>query len=349
MQDLYSAKIAVGSQSKTNREAALEKAMQQVIVKVTGSTAVSGSDAVADMIKNAKKYVQSYRYKRANGASSGGLFGGSEHQGLELSVEFGRHAVDRALRAANQPLWGRERPATLVWLAYKKNASLQRMVTTDSPGSIRAQLQRVARQRGIRLIFPLMDVKDQNTVNFADIWGQFMAPIDQASGRYQPDGILVGRIDTSRGGVGSRWTLTIGKHSDSWYGSDNDLARTAQNAISHLADLYASRFAIRDNDDIQSVSSVKIAVSGINSIKGYSRVSRYLRSLNALASVSPMQFDAGSVTFDARVKGTIDDLKRTIAFGSVLRRDNAGVPAWVTPVDTDDDSGPVTLRFDYQR
>lgn len=314
--NLYTANVPVSSQSNQARNTALHDALAQVIVKVTGSRAAPDDPQVASIVGNAQHYLQAYRYERHVPRADEPVFGAGAAPTLDLWAQFDSRALDAALRAAGQPLWGSERPATLVWIAYQEGDQRQ-IVSTEAAGKVVAAVQEAADARGLPVIFPLMDVDDRSHLGFSDVWGGFVQPVVQASQRYQPNAILVGRIDaTDLNNAASHWTLIVGGQPTSWDGANGTPVEAATAAIQHLADVYASKFVIRTG--AQTIPDLKIVVSGIDNLQAYGQVLKYLRSLSAIGVVEPTAVAGDSVTYTASARGSIADLRQTIALGALL-------------------------------
>ncbi|HET7371485.1 MAG TPA: DUF2066 domain-containing protein [Gammaproteobacteria bacterium] len=350
VQNLYSASVPVNSQSDQARAQALQDALRQVVVKVTGSRAAPDNPQVAAIVAQPQQYLQAYRYQRHVPGPNEPLFGPGAGATLDLWAQFDRQTLNRALRAAGQPLWGSERPATLVWVAYEKGDGQRSIVGAEASGEVLQSMQQTARARGVPVIFPLMDVQDRAHLTFSDVWGAFTEPVTQASQRYQPDAILIGRIDATGSMANARWTLVVAGQPTTWEGAYGTPAEVAQAAIQHLADLYASRFVIQTGVGARQIPALDIVVSDISELGGYGRVLKYLRSLSAVNKVEPMQIAGDSVTFKVSAQGTINDLKQTIALGSVLESDDSVTPA--PPPRATSNLNPVvvplTLHYRYQ-
>lgn len=346
VQQLYSASIPVSSQSDQAREQALHQALRQVIVKVTGSRAAPDDPQVAAIVAQPEHYLQAYRYTRHVPGPNEPLFGPGASATLDLIAQFDQPTLDQALRAAGQPLWGSERPETIVWIAYQQANGQRHIVGSEAPGEVFASVQHAAKLRGVPIIFPLMDVQDRAHIAFSDIWGGFISPIMQASQRYQPDAILIGRIDANGVNASPRWTLVMGGKTTNWDGVSGAAPDVARAAIQHLADVYASTFVIRNGAGAQRIPTLDIVVSNIDGLQSFGRVLKYLRSLNALDSVEPMQFHGGVVIFKASAQGTVKDIRQTIGLGTVLKADDTPRPPSLPGAQTANQ--PVSLRYLYQ-
>ena len=83
-----------------------------------------------------------------------------------------------------------------------------RLVSGDSTPEIVDLLEQASIKLGVPILFPLMDLEDQQKISFTDIWGGFSGAIHDASERYATEALLVGRILQARNGLWSaRWNL----------------------------------------------------------------------------------------------------------------------------------------------
>ena len=160
-----------------------------------------------------------------------------------------------------------------------------------------SQVELAARQRGVPIVFPLMDLEDQSRARFTDIWGGFFDNVLLASEGYHPQAILIGRLNRSAsGGWSSRWQLQVGGRPAAWTDSRNDLALLSQQGIDTAADMLASQFAVSSGGDGSS-TSVTIEVSGVNSLADYARVNAYLEALTSVADLQLTQVSGPTLQY----------------------------------------------------
>lgn len=90
---LYSAQVPVASQSAKDRTDALQAALSQVVVNLTGGDkGVLSQPAVAKAVGDAERYVQQYEYTRDITNNNG-----QPEIHLQLTAQFDRNAVDQML------------------------------------------------------------------------------------------------------------------------------------------------------------------------------------------------------------------------------------------------------------
>jgi hypothetical protein len=208
----------------------------------------------------------------------------SEPPLLKLWVRFDGDAILKSLQQQGQAYWGNERPA---------------------------------KQRGVPVVFPLMDLQDQSQVRFSDIWGGFFENVMAASKRYNPQAVLIGRLNRSTsGGWSSRWHLEVAGKPSAWSDSRQQLDKLAQQGIEDTADILASRFAVARGGG--NLNTVSISVSGVDSLSDYARLSAYLRGLTAVVDVQVEQVAGAEIDYALQLSGSLEDLTRTVTIGTVL-------------------------------
>lgn len=186
--DLYEAEVPVIDKSEETRETGLGEALIRVITKVTGVRGVRSDPAVAGALERPGGFVQQFRYRMADAA---GEPGGT--QPWRLWARFDPRAVDGLIRDAGLRVWGRVRPAVMVWVAVERSGT-RRLLGGEALPDLAGIVRDTARQRGIPVVLPLLDLKDQSTIRVGDVWGGFRDRIQAASARYQANVIFTGRV-----------------------------------------------------------------------------------------------------------------------------------------------------------
>jgi len=314
-QDLYTSEVDVTDQTPAVREAALQRALGEVLVRVAGQNAVLDSAPAKAMLKNPTKLVQQYRYFTSSTAAA---------PQLRLWVRFDGEAIRQSLQQQGLAYWGAERPDTLAWLAVEDRGKRYVVSATDD-SEVRRQLETAAAARGVPLLFPLMDLEDQSRARFSDIWGGFFDNVLAASARYNPSAVLIGRLNRSpSGGWAARWYLQVAGIPSAWTDSRQQLEDLSRQGIADTADILASRFAVAPAGG--STDRLSISVSGIDSLADYARTGNYLASLTSVAAVQVEQVEATAVRYALQLHGGLHDLTRTISIGTVLEPAPDGIP-----------------------
>jgi uncharacterized protein len=335
---LYEASVPVPDQTPAARNVALQQALAAVLVKVTGERTAGRVPALAALTGNPNQFLQQYHYEQTQDANGNAPASGVTYfdltrngalaiagTGLVLHAKFDPEAVDQAVSKAGEPVWGRERPATLVWLALQDGNTRTILSATSNPAVTQA-MNAAATQRGVPLIFPVMDAQDQQAIAFADVWTNNASAIQQASARYKPDAILVGNIYlVSAGQYAVRWQLTSSGSVQAWSGAAGDLVSVTTEGLQTAADDYAKQYAI--GAGAIGVEGVSVQVDGVNSVDVYARVLAYLNNLTPVKSVQVHQVKNGSVYFRIDTRGSVANLAQAITLGDLLKPVEEFAPA----------------------
>ena len=287
---LYDAEAPVASQSADERRRAARLAMAEVLARVTGMAELPAHPALADALQRPDDFYSRFRFanRRPGGPAA-------EPPELSLAVQFERDAVLDLLRAAALPVWSADRPAILAWLAMERDGRRE-LVAAGEGNPLAQALTRRARQRGLALSLPLLDMADL-AVDASDVWGLFWERIEKVSARYGADLLLVGRARQGRlgawtvdwhlrvrGGEPRRLYDTVALDSlrpkalaapfDMAFEQRAADARTAGRlALDQIADALARRFAVRG--DLGAVAAV---ATGIDDIDRYAALLEHLYS-----------------------------------------------------------------------
>jgi len=314
-ESLFESEVVVPNQSPGARSYAMKTALEEVLVRVAGQDAVLTTEPAMAMLKNPAQRVQQYRYFKVPG---------SEPPVLKLWVRFDGDAIRRSLQQQGVTYWGAERPDTLVWLAVEDRSKRYVVAAADGTDVYR-QIEQAARHRGVPVLFPLMDLEDQSQVRFSDIWGGFFDSVMEASKRYNPQAVLIGRLNRSpSGGWSSRWHLAVAGNPSSWADSHQQLDTLAQQGIDDTADILASRFAVSPGGG--STETVRISVTGVDSLPDYARLSDYLAGLTAVVDMQVAKVAGHEIQYALQLNGSLQDFTHTVTIGTVLEPLAAATP-----------------------
>lgn len=346
---LYEASVPVSNQSPAARTVALQQAFAAVLVKVTGERTAGGVPALAKLAQDPSQFLQQYRYEQVPAATTSAptvtyydlTRTGSPAiplTGMLLSAKFDPDLVNQAVRTAGEPLWGEERPATLVWIALDSASGKTLLSSSNNPPVVQA-MQSAAQQRGIPLIFPLMDLQDQQAIAIPDIVQYNAARIASASQRYQPDATLAGSLSvTTAGTYVAHWRLEVGGESAAWNTPPGDLASVAADGVQTAADHYAQWFAIAPGGT--GMSGISVSVSGIANVEAYAKVLAYLAHLTPVRSAQVARVDGQTVYFNVDTRGSVSNLQQAVLLGGLLKSATPAAGSGAPPA-------AASLQFQY--
>ncbi len=314
VRDLYEVEVPVADQQGEARQQAMRAGLAEVLVRVTGYSAVVQDPALSDLFDSAPRHVQQYRYRVVPATVT-------EPAAMVLWMSFAANTINQALRERGQPVWGSARPLLLTWLAVETGTERRLVGAAESAGY--PALELAARRRGLPLRLPLLDLEDQARLTAAEVWGGFQEPVLAASARYQPQAVLIGRLyHDTQGNWHARWTLHVGDEVMNWdsNGASPDMVLAA--GVEGSADALAMRFSQIVDPERGSVLSLRIA--DVNTLADYARLLSYLGALSGVTAVQVTEVEAQAVTCRLTLEMGAAAVARTIGLGSTLASVAAG-------------------------
>ncbi len=316
VEDLFTVELPVADQTTSLRLESFNQAFRQVIIKVSGSDAALRSPAFERPLERSARYVKQFRYITRKSPDDEEFDAGR----LYLRIDFDQQLIEGLLREHNFPIWGRERPSSLLVISYDVNENI-RLVSDDSTPDLVESLDTAAARYAVPVLFPLMDLQDIGQVGIGDIVAREIDQIQTMASRYAPDALVVGQI-IGRSGQGWQgdWEVRFDEQVFRWRHEASSKQAVVDQVIGHLAKVLALEFALEDHRRVEE--SLLMSVSALQGIEQVIRVQRYLESLNAVDSVRVATIDQGVVTYQLQLRNDPEDLQRLIEFGEVLEQEN---------------------------
>ena len=338
---LYDVDVAVAEATpgEVNPRRAAGRALQELLVRMTGLKPLPNIAAVREALANPDRYYVQYgfvtRPKRPvarddacrnappsaacpsppTGTTLPTASPASDATETRLAVRFDTSAVLELLRAAGLPIWGQDRPRVLVWLVLDRNEAPREVAAQASmPLAI---LEEAARGRGLLMELPLMDLPDQ-TLTAAELWGGFGERIDAASRRYDPDVLVVARLHEGRKGA---WTVDwrlrdpddrTPEARDLSYAADE--AEALQWAIDRTADELGRRLAVTGT----STDVMQLVVTGADTPPAYGAVLRYLASREYLEQVEVVGWQGTSLELALHARTGANRVRGLLSLGGMF-------------------------------
>jgi hypothetical protein len=282
--ELYQATAPLSDHSEGAYTAAFQAGLKIVLMRVTGRRTADEDPALAPLLSNARRYVQQYR-------------GAPDNQ---VWVAFDGPAIERWLTQNGLPLWGHERPSTVVWLAVQTGQQTGTIVTAEASSDLKAAIDAAADMRGIPLIWPSATDLQKSHLDYASLSGTAPGSLAEIGHAKGADGVLIGRAANATATAGVRWTLLFQDRSSEFSGT--------LEGVNRAADTYAGLFAASG-----SLAPVDIEVSGITELQDYASVQTYLESLTFISHVSVEALTGDTVRFRLTTRGGIEPLQHALA------------------------------------
>lgn len=256
---LYQVREPVSSQAPQERDQATQRALDTLILRLTGDAKAAQSPALAAIRKDPQQIISQYGYDAGPPES--------------LQVEFDPASTERALRQAGLPVWGANRPSILGW--WLNDSSEGSSLVGDAQSGAEP-LRRAAQHRGLPLRLPLADLSEQLVATAPNLEGNDPAPLRDASQRYGADGLLAVHAREEGGQWQAKWHLWLGDQREQGTAQGADSAALADAVLLAVSERLAPRFAAK-----QGVASEQLLeVQGMN-LERYAALGRLLEPFNA--------------------------------------------------------------------
>jgi hypothetical protein len=304
---LYTAEVPFDQQAKDARAQAYDAALKQVLTRVSGPGLAGDPALYESLFPDPSRYVVQFQPGPDD----------------TLLVTFDGAAIEQALRAANQTVWGSDRPLTLVWLAVDWGQGEREIIGSvdadEAPDDarslnrnrqLRERILESASQRGLPVAFPLLDSEDLAQVEFSDVWGGFDDRVVAASARYNVNSILIGRV-RANGAEQNRWTYLFGDEQRQWTGAP-------ETVMAGVSDMLATEFAISGSEPVRAVD---LNVHGVTSVDAYGDVQAMLANVNVIESFAITEVAGDRVSYRVAAHGGAVRLARALRFVGLVEQD----------------------------
>ena len=322
---LYEIEVPVEAQGREERKYVVREALKEILVRVSGRNEANVLAEDEVLVPRPTRLVQQFRYRKfkSDEVIPTNPIDGAKPYTQKLWLRFTEKAVAKLLRSQGFPVWGKTRPATLVWLVVDDQK--QRVLIGNSTQHIsRTHIEQEAVKKGLPFRLPLLDLADQSKIQVTDVWGNFEDTILEASLRYQTQAILVGRIYLGYSNTwNTRWSLHSAGQRHDWDVSNSENLRDAvKEGLSKTGEVLSARFTQTTTSETSDI--VLLKVKNILNLKSYNKVLKYLNNLNNLNVVTKIQaeqINSNSVVFKINSRSGRLGVAQAISLGHMLVAD----------------------------
>jgi hypothetical protein len=339
--ELYTVSVLPDPEARDQRADAIGRGMSLLLTRITGRQQAAAYPEMRNLIDNAERYLVRY----------------APLPGGEIRVGFSQTQMNQELTRLNMPIWGEERPSTLLWVASDfGNGQRAELKAYDAAtaGSVRIggiteirvgavsgvpsnplaaedaefftgvvrEILIAADERGLPLVLPELDAADREIVRFADVWGGFEQFVARAAERYAVDAIVIARVARTEFGPEVSWTVQRGDRRQTLTGP------RVREGINWLADEFASEYT--------TVGDARITRITIREFRNWTdfRIVEYVRSISIVESAQVESVSDGELVLRVAARGDDSQLDRVLTLGGQLLpvQNSEGLvymPSWV--------------------
>lgn len=319
---LYTAELLVAEQPVQVDPKLVRAALGQVLIKVSGQQGQLGQPALVAGLKQASRYIQQYRYQKTQLTME--TDDGRQVLAHRLVIDFEKTLVNELLASAGIRPLGTVRPGVLVWLMEERGGK-RRFLGLDEDPAFVAMNQR-ARERGLPIFRPLLDMSDQKALPIGDAWGFFTDSIMQASERYQADSVLVGRLfRDAEGQWQSRWMLLKSSGEPQRFANTGrGFSGNLNGAVDKAADLLFADFVAPAGE--LDPGSLLLEIEAVTSMQSYFQIQQYLGELPAVKNSALHSLVDDRLLLRLEVDGSANQISGALGLNSAFK----AVPSYET-------------------
>lgn len=316
VETLYDARVAVEQRSDQALKQAATEGLREVLVRVSGQRDIVGSPAIQAVVGNAQSMLRQFRYEseRRDG-----------RQQLYLDLSFSEVEVNRLLSQSALPVWDKNRPRVLAWLVVDDVKGRRFVNAKDHPDIVEA-LQQAARQRGLPLVFPALDIDDTLQLTTGQLWAMDLAAVRNAAARYRGSQILAGRLTKLSVGWIANVAYLDGSDENFVDSQGGGLAAVLEPVINRLADDLARQYAVVRTG--QSDLRATIVVSGVGEFRDYARLLAYLEGVAVIEHANPIWVADRQLVIDLHLRGDMEKAQQFFQLDKKIVEDDNPEPGF---------------------
>ncbi len=308
--DLYQAGVPVAGTGVEERNQAIGEALKAVLVKISGRRSSAEGEAARTLSGEAPNLVQQYRYEAMPAIADS-----TEPPGRLLQVRFDSASLRQALRERGVPVWGGTRPSLLLWMGLEGRGG-RRFLQPEADAELTDTARRVANERGLPFLFPLLDMEDFTRLSPSDLWGGFDERVREASRRYSADLVLVGRLSKAGSGWQGQWQLLDNQGSEQWQSRADTPAQAAEAGLQEAVDRVSNRYA--PTALAAGSEQTLVLVRGVHSLSSLKAVEQLFTSLDVVQSTGLIRVEPDRIWLRLSLAGGTDGVARGAILGGLL-------------------------------
>lgn len=256
---LYQVREPVDGQGTEARTQATSKALETLVLRLTGDPKAVQSPALAGLRKDPQQIISKFGFEAGPPET--------------VLVDFDPGSTERTLRQAGLALWGNNRPSILGWWL---NDSVEGSSLVGDGQSSAEPLRRAAQHRGLPLRLPLGDLNEQLVATAKNLEGTDPAPLHDASERYGADALLAVHASEVDGKWQGTWRLWLGDQREQGKVEGADQVALADAVMLAVSSRLAPRYVARPG----ASTEMQVQVQGMN-LQRYAELGRVLEPYGA--------------------------------------------------------------------
>ena len=151
LKNVYEVEITLNGSDKTSIEEGMRKALQSLMVRITGSTEVKFSNNLNKLYRNPELYINQYKLNTSNGV-------------INAIYSFEGNKIRDFLSDNQLPLWLSKESIILTFIPCQLKSSVNILDTIEKElcNILKENLSILSKKRVVELAYPILDFRDLN-------------------------------------------------------------------------------------------------------------------------------------------------------------------------------------------
>ncbi len=306
--NLYTAEVPIYGKSEGELEEAVGLALKSVLVKITGSASGAG-DSVIVLVDGAMSFLERYSYIESEDTDL-----------VYLSATFDQSILNSELTTLEIPIWGKERPNTLLKILVDKGFGYE----DPQQEEYDVLLQMFSEHAGNRGL----PIKISQKLSLESVDGERFS-LDNSEleddsieerleQKYPATCIVLVNLKESNGGIWeASWTLSIGEEETKFRSEGDLLDIVISEIIDSVADSVAEVFL--EPNFVRNPEAIELGIIGLARSTEFFKVLAYLSKLDLVDNVSISSIQKKQINLRVSTLKSRRELLQSIAFGNYLR------------------------------
>lgn len=301
VEHLSDVNVPVKSQSYAQRQSAIKTGLRQVILKHVGDTSVFQNAVVNAAFKNPTNLMNQFSYLEKDDE-------------LYLKVQFSEQKVIELLRKAQVPIWGKNRPLTIAWVAYDDGVS-NSIISDSSHNEFIQNLKSESEAIGLPTVLPILDFDEVTNISVSDIKGSFVNQLHSFNERYGVEYYTLITLNKTPQGFAYQVKLYpqqqegILRSVYTFSGKAKDNVVTAEQILKPLASFFSKEYSVTATNEN---SSTVLEFVNVDNLQKAIKIERYLNAFSTVKSAHIQSIKNNLLAIEISLYGKESDMYKTL-------------------------------------
>ena len=293
LKNIYEVEIELNGSDKTSIEEGMRGALKNLMIRMTGSTAVASDRKLNKIYRNPEQYINEYKLNSSNGIINAIFF-------------FEGNKIRNFLSDNQLPLWLSKESVVMSYIPcqLKSSVNLLDSVDRESCNILKENLSVLSEMRVVELAYPILDFRDLNYLDSLSSVS-YSAFMNNTIKRYGLENWIVCLIKDGFGIM-----LEEAECFSSLSNKANNLNKTFNNLINNIN--LRKSLVVNKKQKINS----RVSIEGVFDYFTLEKVTGELRSQIIVTDLNLESINKASIDYEISTYGNVEDLKNLLDINS---------------------------------